>query len=439
MDDGDNQYQRLRKLQFAVRGFNPLLRDSEGKSGIKGEIFEHKIWDKNMGQYLKPDYITHSDGMTCEVLSKTNVRRSFNSFFEELTESYKFYDSKKESKKGGILWFTWNKGSHVQTSKDGKLHQMKKMFQDRQNEMYVTQAKCLTDEFEIMEFGRKSFTEPFMRGLQAMSASYQKRDRIEQRYVLFKTFIEDFGFFYIKSVKLGAKLSYESIYSSGSSSSREANKNGKCEAQASYQTSGAGFETPEINLSGGVEKGGIQVSASTSLKGFGYASESEHLRHASACGSKTTDKSSIESYGLVTNRLYTVGSKPTSFEKWVDQEFEPEPIEFVLKEMSSIFDPANHLANERVSLINEKLKELKVTPLIDIRELHQGYKEMINLYCERENLDCSILHEKGCGLTVKCPIGQRCENDYSAPEGYRCIAGILIIYYDTNERIYVKP
>ena len=83
--------------------------------------------DDNTGQYTQPDYISHRDGMICEVLSKTNVRRTFNSYFEELTGSYTFYDSKKDSERGNIWWYSWNKGSHIQTSSSGTLHEMKKI------------------------------------------------------------------------------------------------------------------------------------------------------------------------------------------------------------------------------------------------------------------------------------------------------------------------
>ena len=51
---------------------------------------------------------------------------------------------------------------------------------------------------------------------------------------------------------------------------------------------------------------------------------------------------------------------------------------------------------------------------------------MLKDYCEFENVpDCRKLHDTGCGLTSKCPHDERCVNDPSTEEGYKCIKGII--------------
>ena len=117
-DSDGSLYQDIKKFEHVVRGFNPLLRDHL-ESGFRGEIFQHQIYDIAISKYRPASYITHTPRMSCRVEGFTGVERTFTDYFESQASAYSFYGDKREDDSIQILWYSEQKGSRIQTQKEG--------------------------------------------------------------------------------------------------------------------------------------------------------------------------------------------------------------------------------------------------------------------------------------------------------------------------------
>ena len=433
--DEDENKKDIEEVRHAVKGFNPLIRhvgkDNIPVSGVRGEIFDHRQWNDKTDEYEVPDYLSYTPMFDCSTTANTKVKDTFQSFFSDSSGSYDFNEHSKNDTEIKILWYQRSYGSQIQTNLHEEWQDIKSFYGRNHSEVYSTTAQCLLDQYEVKELATKVFAKEFRQSLELLSNTFlDNAIQTEQKYVVFKKFITDYGFFYINKVVLGAQLKYESIYSNKASSEHSATKRGRCESQATFTYDGAGFDTGDFEFSAGVEtKGGLSATVSGKLPGVGYSDGTQHSDASKQCGKNDNNRRGMERSGLTVNKVISIGSKPTTLDKWLNQKWKPQPVHFTLREMSSLFDPKDPTALKSIENVNQQIIKDGNRTQIDVHVLYDGYTKFLKEYCWREKLNCSQLHETGCGLSVKCPHNQRCENDPKAKNGYRCVKGIILYFH----------
>ena len=82
--------------------------------------------------------------------------------------------NEKKDTEINILFVHRNYGSRMHTHKEGEMQQMKKAFQEHQSEVYKTVATCITDIFDVQEYGEKQFTAGFIDALRILSEKFSE-------------------------------------------------------------------------------------------------------------------------------------------------------------------------------------------------------------------------------------------------------------------------
>ena len=397
-------------------------------AGFGADIFKYLEYKSDdIPKIVKVSYIRALTGIVCEVESNTKVVETFEEYAKERTGSYSIETTSKNDKKKDIIYSLKQRSTSQSNLNQGNEKQIKNLFRDQTMEMFLTKAECRTSNYEVTNFGRKKFTDTFIDALRSFDElSYN--GTFTEKYNEFLAFVEDFGFFYIKSVDVGARLIYQKLYTSRSSSSKDVDTRVKCEAAAVYKGIENGVEIPGVKIEGGYKAGfnvgfasaEVSVKVDTTVPGVKLSDASSFEGNSKKCGGGKEDVGALDKKKLTMTSIYSIGSPPTDLKTWVDQKWQPFPLNYTIRDISYLFDPRRRGARKDIKAINKNFPDEKP---IKIENVYKVYVAMRDLYCTKEKIDCSGVQEQGCGIRAKCPFGERCVNDLTQPNGFRCLKG----------------
>ena len=104
------------------------------------------------------------------------------------------------------------------TSQNNDFKQVQKLFTQFQGEVQFSKAECFTQDVEIDSSIRPKFTQGFINNLVQIQRAIDSNANVDDQVV---AFIRKFGTHYSAKTDFGAKMVYEEMFSSTSSTSEE--------------------------------------------------------------------------------------------------------------------------------------------------------------------------------------------------------------------------
>ena len=186
--------------------------------------------------------------LRCEARLTTRRFSNFKEYQEYKASSFQFSESSRGSSHINLLFWKSSKSHASRTSESEETQELVKFFSETNGEIYVSEATCITYTMEIGSYTPLDFTDDFkslLRGIH-LAASSPSESAFQKR--VFKSFVEDFGTFYLSKVDMGAKISIETRFSSRATSNAKVQKRMRCIVKSLGLSSSSGFETPEIDV-----------------------------------------------------------------------------------------------------------------------------------------------------------------------------------------------
>ena len=409
-------------MQAALVGYNPLTADPlDGNDpGMRQQIFEPTtLFSDDDTRLDLADFLSARKNLVCEKVMTTTVTRNFQEYFSEKTKDASFNSARTEDNTINFLFFKSGSVTSTVTSESSRMGKMKKFFEERQGEVYMSKAVCKTQHIEVDKYSKKVFTPAFIRNLRVLDRAASLPNNSQDAINHFKTFTESYGFFYLSSIEMGAKLTYEKVFSRRNRNKDELNNRLECVIKSTATGSSVGFEKPDVEV--GLEYKG--ASAKTTIPGIKLSTSNDFNSASSHCDNSTSSNKYGNDNVFTSTKVYSVGSRPISLDQWSQQKFTPAPIRFKLTDISELFNPSSNpfLVQDMKDILDFEEKEP-----INLNRLYNFYTSLRVDYCRLIlKKECHDTVLKGCGLNSECGYGaysglSKCINAPAEELGYRC-------------------
>jgi len=216
---------------------------------------------------------------------------------------------------------------------------------------------------------------------------------------------------------MGARLTYERLYTKSSDSSKDVSERMSCMSNAVSDGSSIGIKVEDVNVSVEGDVKGAKVKADTTIPGIELSDSVKFSEKQTHCGSKAGDQRYFSSNSLTSTNVYAVGSRPTSLEKWTQQEFVPLPIRYELTDIAELFNPKKFGTDLNLASISAH-----GGGALNVPRMYNFFTTMRNDYCSiMLGNNCPDITLNGCGLNSLCPFGYYCIDSSTAEVGFECI------------------
>ena len=409
-------------MQAALVGYNPLIADPlDGNDpGMRQQIFEptEQLSDDDT-RFDLADFLSARKNVVCEAAMTTTISRNFQEYFNEQTKDASFNSVKTTDNTINFLFFKSGSITNTVTSESSRMGKMKKFFEERQGEVYMSKAVCKTQHIEVDKYSKKLFTPAFIRNLRVLDHAASLPNNSHAAIKQFKRFTESYGFFYMSTIEMGAKLTYEKVFSRRNRNKSELNNRLECVIKSTATGSSIGFEKPDVEV--GLEYKGL--SAKTTIPGIKLSSSNDFNSASSRCDNSSSSNKYGNDNAFASTKVYSVGSRAISLDQWSQQKFTPAPIRFQLTPISELFNLGSN------PFLEEDMKDIldfDGKAPINLNRLYSFYTSLRADYCRLVlKKECPETVLKGCGLNSVCGYGAYAGSPdcINAPEealGYRC-------------------
>jgi len=401
-------------------GYDPVLGDpfdDNGDPGLKKQIFLPTYEAERLGGGgsldLQP-FIHAQDDVRCSATLTTKKISSFAEYESYRTGSFSSEDWSKNNSNADVwlpgLFFNAKSSSSGFRSKKNNTETQKlwKFFSETNGEIYITEATCQMYTMEIDAFSKLEFNPGFINALRSLQhASRDPNSRLSNR--IFKTFVKNFGTFYVDKVAMGAKFWIETRFASQSSSQSTSQARMECIHDSFKNGHSSGFEAPPIKS---VEAKGVKIE--TDWQAVNIGSDSGNQSTTNRCSGNSGNDNYFDNNSIRSTVVHSIGSKSfNDLENWINNEFFPVPIEYQIAPMNKIlkpfweaFTPGGNLGDIPMNA-NEPSGEK-----LDSTKINDFFLEKVQQYCKiiLGEDDCPFYDVTGCGIAGYCEQNEFCRN-----------------------------
>jgi len=364
---------RYVKLNAGLIGYNifkgePYFLSGDTDPGNRNQIFNNAVEMKN-GR-MKLDGVTYYPDTSCQskLHSKviTTAKEYRDRMLETVTEDrslgYKQEANIEVAKGPATLSTTVENSVSLAFSESKSMNDITEYLSNGHKAMTISDISCVSDRLQIDMYSMPQFTAGFTKALITLNGANEKSE--DEKRTQFKSFVEAYGTHFMKEVKLGAKLTYTTKFTSKARKNFNSNNLDKCS------------------------------KSSFGLKFFGI--------HANEDKSKCSEKSSkqVEQNKKIVEDILTKtrgSTLPDNIKTWSQQEFNPVPISMKLRPIADLLTDHNL---EHQNALKGK---------INGAALREWFTPMQSQYCTVLGLDCLI--HTGCGYTDTCNFNQFCDKE----------------------------
>jgi C1A family cysteine protease len=298
--------------------------------GVKSRIFLH---DCKFGYY---SFISDVGGdLNCE--SDFSMKRisSMDAYDEERTSSNKFTMSASLAVTASYAGAKGEVAAAYSRATNADEQASVKVLNKYGGEIVQAKATCITMSVSIADNVRPLFTQDFVNHLRDMDEAIELNDE-DEKTKTWKAFVTEFGTHFMRTTKLGAQIIYERRLETKATSTTEMKRRSECVA--------------------------FEASASLKAEGYGSSVDAAASGGRDDCEGVTQGSDFSQKEGFEGIKILSRGSRPTDLHSWVDQEFDPVPVERYLEPISVLFRN-NWLAKSTFfgfekSLNGEKIEEM---------------------------------------------------------------------------------
>ena len=179
------------------------------------------------------------------------------------------------------------------------------------------------------------------------------------------------------------------------------------------------FKTPEFKNKVGANVKGVEISTEFEIQHLDIGSSSGSENSNSDCSDSVDASEYFDRNSMKRTETFSIGSRPTTLDKWTESNFIPVPISYTIKPMTSIINPLWHLWIEGGNLGKIPFVESKPDgEKLDPAKIEEFFGKKLEEYCQivLNSAECPVYETKGCGLNSFCGENENgivttCEND----------------------------
>ena len=368
-------------------GYNPMIgnRYEKGKSdpGMRNQIFSPTSVREKDGRFDVSKNLHFSNAVNCLIETGSLVIKNYQQYRDRKISAFSFAERSEESFSLNIPFLSFlinyekTEAKVMSTRTVSKFEVEKNFFDETSGEIYINEARCELYKVAVDAFETPIFTPSFISGMRALHrAAVNPESRRSKRNL--KRFISNFGTHYQAESWLGATLTTETRFASGSKSDDERKTRKNC-VRESYRKAMVG-----------------------ALGGWGVNSEEIYANESEKCLSSNNVNSFYSKNRFKKTSIISVGSPPLrNVNDWAKSAKEhPSVIRFKLKTISDLF---------RSEWINSIAVDPKSEEFgnLDGNLMYGYFEEALSNYCETM-LGQTCPKSKDCGVYDLCDFDQEC-------------------------------
>jgi hypothetical protein len=395
-----NEHTETARLGLAANGYNIGKSNpfkSSGDPGFTGmRVFDYTctscVCDISKTAICSGGYYNYVD-----VISDFNCQSDMSS--ESIT-TYGNYVKERGSSLSQGLGFSFEASfggfgvsaeasASFSTQSDSDEQKVLKLFQEEQGEIIISKAKCLTHDITFSyQYVRPYFDPIFVAALESLDSSLSKDENGQLE--AYRLFVQTFGTHFVQKAQYGASLHYMRLFKKRSQSEAESIKRNSCFASAAEGCVGGGYS------------GTVEVSAKACIDA-----------NFKECANSNDESESGSTSSTESIRIISRGSRPTSLDKWIGDDFTPVPIELNLVEYKELITDA-YVTQSVEYGFQKTLNAAGIRALLE-----KGNSRYCELILGKTQDECQATL-KGCGINDNCTPGQECQNALNE-QGFNCV------------------